>query len=184
MTLERNADRAFVRRVHQLDPRLGAERTEHVEIRAAHPQALECVVRARHFDELRGRVVRLHVDRALECRAELLVDVGHPRDRQLRELGGGGVGDAAPAPTCPHDGIVRTHDFTVGREPDVGLEAADAGCERARECGNRVLGLVEPGPAVGERDGHVTAHSPSQTASSGPGSRGARRQIMTKVPYP
>ena len=106
----------------------------------------------------RRRVGRLHVDRALERRAELLVHVGEPRDRRARP--------ARPRcssairrrrrPRRTTGSCAQTTSPSAESHTSVSSPVTPA-CSARSKAGDRVLGLLEAGPPVGEGDDHVAS---------------------------
>ena len=103
-------------------------------------------------------VRRLHVDRALEGGPELLVDVGEARDAELGQLGRR-ASSAIRRRRRPRRTIgswAQTTSPSAESHTSVSSPVTPASSAR-RKAGMRVLGLLEPGATVGERDRRVIA---------------------------
>ena len=90
-----------------------------------------------------SRCLRVH--RELEVGAALGVEVSEARDVELGELGGGGFGHPDPPDTPPDPLVVDEDDFTVRRQPRIGLEPPGPPIQGQSERRQRVLGQVGPG---------------------------------------
>src|SRR5262249_50753328 len=108
------------------------------------------------------------IDAALECGAELVVDVDETRDAEGGELGGRRRRHLAPSEPAHDDGIVTAHYLAVLREPDVGLEPARPLLERGPKRRKRVLRPDESRTTMGEGDDghdHASCHAARRSSA-------------------
>src|SRR5581483_10889761 len=119
----------------------------------------------------------LQVQRELEVRAELAVQLDEPGNPVADEPARWLPLDPQPCQPGPYDRVVDEHDLAVAGHPGVGLEAGRALVEGPPERGQRVLGQDGPGSPMreGDRPGHGAIlpgdHAPKMThlgGSSGP----------------
>ena len=173
VALERHRDRVPPVGVHELDGRLGAQRAQHVEVGAAHPQPFERAVPAGDLDERvrRRRATSRRPSTRTRCRAaRRRRRGGAPRARPARPRSTPRSGAAAGPGGRPRRARTRPR-----RRPDSHTSVSmpgRAGCERPLEGRDRVLGLLEAGPPVSERDRPSVAEA----------SRGTRWPVTPKVP--
>ncbi len=131
------------RRVECTSSRSGAlapEIDERVDAARTHPQPVVGPRRDRHREHVPpGRGV-VQVERELEVRPQLVIQVCEPRHVELSQLGGARLVDAAASHPALCHRVVHEHDLAVRARAGVGLEAPGAVFEGAAEGGQCVLG--------------------------------------------